>query len=141
MGPGLALALALGAWAWSRWRPSLVEVRGESMTPTLRSGDLALVLRARRPRRGWVVVLERPDGLEVVKRVVAGPGDLAPDARVLGPGGCWVEGDAPARSTDSRRLGPIQVGAIRGRVVAVCWPPSRWSVVRSRRPPLPTLAG
>ncbi len=135
---GLALGLAAAAW---RLRPGLVEVQGRSMVPTLEPGDLAIVVPVRRPRTGWVVVLERPDrpGLEVAKRVIAGPGGLAPDAGALGPEECWVEGDAPAASTDSRRFGPVPVGAIRGRVVAVCWPPRRWSVVRSRRPPLPTI--
>ncbi len=136
---GLVLGLAAAAW---RLRPGLVEVRGRSMVPTLEPGDLALVVRVRRPRRGWVVVLERPDrpGLEVVKRVIAGPGDLAPDGGALGPDEWWIEGDAPTASTDSRRIGPVATGAIRGRAVAVCWPPGRWSVVRSRRPALPTLA-
>ncbi|GIU98902.1 MAG: hypothetical protein KatS3mg014_0518 [Actinomycetota bacterium] len=135
------IALGLGAWAWARWRPSVVEIRGDSMTPTLRAGDLALVVRVRSARRGWVVVARSPErpGLEIVKRVTAGPGDLAPDGRVLGPRECWVEGDAPASSTDSRRLGPLDLGDVRGRVLAVCWPPSRWSLVGSRRPALPTL--
>jgi len=115
-------------WAVRRLRPTLVEVRGESMRPALEPGDLALALRPARVRRGDVVVLEhlaRP-GLELVKRVVAGPGGRAPDGRVLGPDELWVEGDRREGSTDSRRLGPASVHDVRARVALVLWPPHRW---------------
>lgn len=126
----LSLAAVAGGIGWViRWlRPTLVEVRGESMRPTLEPGDLALALRGTRARRGDVVVVEhlaRP-GLELVKRVVVGPGGRAPDGRELGADELWVEGDGRAGSTDSRQLGPVSGHDVRARVVLVLWPPRRW---------------
>ncbi len=124
----LAGASAALAWALRSLRPTLLEVRGESMRPTLEPGDLVLALRPGRIRRGDVVVVEhlaRP-GLELVKRVVAGPGGRAPDGRELGPDELWVEGDAPAGSTDSRQLGPVREHDVRARAMLVLWPPRRF---------------
>lgn len=97
------------------------------MAPTLEPGDLVLGVRPRRIRRGDVVVIEHPGrpGFEVVKRVLAGPGGTAPDGRELGPAQLWVEGDAPGASTDSRAFGPVGTDAVRGRVIAIWWPPAR----------------
>lgn len=122
-------------WALRRAGIAVVEVRGESMRPTLEPGDLALTVRPGRVRRGDVVVVEhlaRP-GLELVKRVIALPGERAPDGRVLGPGELWVEGDRPERSTDSRRLGPVSEHDVRARVALVLWPPRGWGAVRRLR--------
>lgn len=124
----LAGGSAALAWAVRSLRPTLLEVRGESMRPTLEPGDLLLALRPGRVRPGDVVVIEhlaRP-GLELVKRVVAGPGGRAPDGRELGSDELWVEGDAPAGSTDSRRLGPVSEHDVRARAVLVLWPPRRF---------------
>ncbi len=120
--PVLLVALAALGAGWARWRPFRVEVRGWSMAPALADGDWALAVRGG-PRRGAVVVLEDPrrPGVELVKRVVAGPGDVAPDGQVLGPDAWWVEGDG-AGSTDSRDFGPVAGAAVRGRVVLVWWP-------------------
>lgn len=105
----------------------LVRVSGESMAPTYRSSDLLVTRRVGRagPTRGDVVVL-RHGALRMVKRVVAGPGDLVEleagrlfvegtsvdgRPRVRGartrtwlvPAGHWfVVGDAQAVSDDSR---------------------------------------
>lgn len=115
-----------------RTRPFRVEVRGDSMAPTLRSGDVAVAAVFGAPRVGDVVVLEHPErpGLELVKRVTAGPGDLGSDARALGPGEWWVEGDDPLRSTDSRHFGAVGIDDVRARVALVVWPPSRVRVLR-----------
>ena len=98
------------------------------MRPTLEPRDWALVVRARRVGTGVVVVVEHPErpGFELVKRVVAIPGQRAPNGRDLEPGQVWVEGDAPEASTDSRSFGPVGSGGVRGRVVLVWWPPRRW---------------
>jgi hypothetical protein len=74
-----------------------------------------------------VVVVEHPDrpGYEMVKRVVAVPGDLAPDGRVLDADAFWVEGDSPDASTDSRTFGPVPRSKLGGRVRLVYWPPDR----------------
>ena len=95
----------------ARW--VFARVSGPSMVPTVRSGDRLLVRRlaAGEPVRPGDVVLARfPARPEVlaVKRV----------RRVL-PDGCWVEGDNPFATDDSRTYGtavPV------GRVLARVWP-------------------
>jgi signal peptidase I len=123
---GLALAAAAGWWAVRR-RPFRVAVEGDSMRPSLEPGEWALAVRRTRIRRGEVVVLEHPSrpGFEMVKRVLAVPGDVAPDGRELGPDELWVEGDAPGVSTDSRSFGPVGLDRVKGIVVLVYWPPDR----------------
>ena len=93
-----------------------IRVRGPSMAPTLKDGDVVLARRTDAPRTGDVVVVTwvaRPQQLSI-KRA----------GRRNGTG--WhVEGDNPGASTDSRDLGPAQV---HGVVVARLWPhPSRLS--------------
>ncbi len=97
------------------------------MAPTLLPGDWALAVRSRRLRRGDVVVVEHPRraGLEMVKRIVAGPGESAPDGRTLGPADWWVEGDAPDGSNDSRHFGPVTSEQVKALVRFVYWPPER----------------
>ena len=129
-----ALALATAMWLLVRWRPFRVEVRGDSMVPTLWPGDRALAVAARRTARGHVVVVEHPTrpGLEIVKRVTGIPGDMAPDGRILGADEYWIEGDNPGRSTDSRQHGVVRAGQVRARVRVVYWPPSRGRLVAGR---------
>ncbi|HEU4356788.1 MAG TPA: S26 family signal peptidase [Actinomycetota bacterium] len=129
-----ALAIATAIWLVVRWRPSRVEVRGDSMVPALWPGDRALAVAARRLTRGHVVVIEHPTrpGLEIVKRITGVPGDLTPDGRILGADEYWIEGDNPGRSTDSRQHGAVRVGQVRARVRVVYWPPSRSRLVSSR---------
>ena len=129
---GLAAVLTI-----VRWRPFRVEIQGDSMAPTLLPGDWALAVRRREVRRGEVVVVEHPKrpGFEMVKRVTGVPGDLAPDGRLLGPDEFWVEGDHPARSTDSRHFGPVGRGNVKASVRLVYWPTSRRRVVRPGSPP------
>jgi nickel-type superoxide dismutase maturation protease len=80
----------------SRWWA--VEVRGDSMAPTLCEGDWLLARRTTRVRPGDLVVLARPDrpNLLVVKRLIR-----------RDETGWWVEGDNPAASDDSRLFGPV----------------------------------
>lgn len=100
------------------------------MEPTLREGDLVAIVRARRIRRGDVVVARRADGLEVIKRVGALPGEAAPDGRPLGEDQYFLAGDNPAESTDSRDLGAFPLERIAGRVAACYWPPGRAGLIR-----------
>ncbi|HEX5951411.1 MAG TPA: S26 family signal peptidase, partial [Actinomycetota bacterium] len=131
-----ALALATAVWLVVRWRPSRVEVRGDSMIPTLWPGDRALAVPARRPRRGHVVVVEHParSGFEIVKRITGVPGDMAPDGRILGANEFWVEGDNPARSTDSRHHGAVHAAQVKARVELVYSPSSHRRLVSTGRP-------
>lgn len=119
----IGIAVAYGAL---RWRPFRVEVRGDSMLPTLQPGDWALAVR-RPVRVGDIAVVEHPGrpGFELVKRVVAVPGDPVAHGRVLGADEYWVEGDARASSSDSRRFGPVRSADVKGTVVYVWWPPGR----------------
>jgi signal peptidase I len=118
---------AAAAYAFLRWKPFRVEVNGPSMRPSLEQGDWALAVPTARFRRSDVVVVEHPgrDGFEMVKRVTAVPGDLAPDGRVLGRDEFWVQGDAPEASTDSRAFGAVPRARLKARVRLVYWPTER----------------
>jgi nickel-type superoxide dismutase maturation protease len=122
-----ALVAAGIAYCCLRWRPSRVEIRGSSMAPLLWAGDWALTVPARRVAVGDVVVIEHPHrpGFEMVKRIVAAPGDLDPSGDPLGADGWWVEGDNPDESTDSRHFGPLGRDDILAHVMLVYWPPHR----------------
>jgi len=123
-----ATALAAVAVALWRWRPFRVEIEGASMAPALVPGDWAVATRVHSIARGDVVVLDHPlwPGIELVKRVLGGPGDPAlPDGRPLGPDEWFVVGDNHDASTDSRSFGPVCRRAISGRVRFVYWPPAR----------------
>jgi signal peptidase I len=109
-----------------RWRPFRVEVRGDSMIPTLEPGDWALAVM-KPVRFGDIVVVEHPErpGFELVKRVIAMPGDVVADGRTLGPDELWIQGDAGESSSDSRSFGPVRRVDVRGTVVFVWWPSAR----------------
>ena len=91
-----------------RWRR--VAVRGPSMSPTVRDGDVLLVRFGAEPAAGDVALVrwsQRPGQLSV-KRAVR------PDGA-----GWWVLGDNPDGSTDSRTLGPADVVGVAS---ARMWP-------------------
>ena len=115
------------AYSFLRWKPFRVEIEGSSMSPALEPGDWALAVAPGRLGRGDVVVIEHPTRpvFELVKRVVAEPGDVTSDGRLLRADEYWVEGDNVAASTDSRRFGPVRREAVRAEVRLVYWPPSR----------------
>ncbi len=93
-------------------------VRGPSMSPALRDGDVVLVTFGARPRTGDVVLVRWP----------ARPGQLSIKRADRPAGAGWhVTGDNPYGSTDSAQLGPAEVlGVVRVRL----WP----SPTRLRRP-------
>jgi nickel-type superoxide dismutase maturation protease len=100
-----------------RWRPiRRVEVRGDSMRPTLEPGDRLLVVRGGPARVGDVVAVGDPraPARTMLKRVAA-----------RGPAGVTVLGDNAAASTDSRSLGPLPPAAVRGRAVYRYFPDDR----------------
>jgi mitochondrial inner membrane protease subunit 1 len=96
------------------------------MAPTVLPGELLVAVSPRELRRGDVVLVEHPDrpGYEMVKRLTGLPEDVV-EGRRLGPGECWILGDAPDASTDSRAFGPVHREAIRGVVVFRYWPRAR----------------
>ncbi len=118
-----------------------VMVRGESMEPALSDGDRVLVSRAayrsEAPRPGDVVLLTTSvAGVETIKRIVSGPGDLTPggvNAGALQPGQYWVQGDNVAVSRDSRVFGPVDRREITGRVWYRYSPADRVGRIRTGR--------
>ncbi|MGF1645310.1 MAG: S24 family peptidase [Kineosporiaceae bacterium] len=85
----------------------MVRVRGRSMLPTLRPGDLLLVRGGAVASPGNLVVVRLPGDRPVaVKRLVA---------RV--PEGWWVERDNPAEGVDSWLVGAVDEAGLLGRVV------------------------
>jgi signal peptidase I len=95
-----------------RHRIGIVRVRGRSMLPTLRDGDLLIVRHGAPVRPGVLVVVDLPGRGLAVKRATH---------RV--PEGWWVERDNPAEGTDSWLVGAVPVEAVRAVVVGRLWPP------------------
>jgi signal peptidase I len=147
-GASVAVAAALAGWAVTRWRGMFrAAVQGHSMVPTLLPGQFLIAARARRIRRGDVVVLRFAEpGIEAVKRVVGLPGERVrvvagrvevngrplhePHAHGEGASGEWsvgageylVMGDNRESSTDGRAYGPAPREAIVGVVRFRYWP-------------------
>ena len=121
-----SVAVAI-AWTVVRRRPFRVAVEGASMVPTLLPGDWALAASGARLGRGDVVVVEHPGrpGYEMVKRLIAVPGDRVNGDRLLGPDEYWIEGDHTNASSDSRHFGPVRGEQLTAKVLLIYWPPSR----------------
>ncbi len=109
----------------------LVRVRGDSMAPTLKSGDLLVVRDEVDPSqplfRGALVVSAPRGGAvrPIVKRLIGLPGDeVARSGRTwqLGTDDYFLAGDAPHESCDSRMWGPVRRRELVGRVWLRLWP-------------------
>jgi len=129
-----ASALAATVMAGVGVRRSLMRVRGLSMRPTLREGDLVLTVplppvsgdgplhgaawetRRRLVRPGVMVVLSEPGdrGHLIIKRVTA-----------ITPEGVEVAGDDPGWSIDSRTFGSVPHRDVRRIVLGKVPLPSR----------------
>ncbi|MFQ6044377.1 MAG: nickel-type superoxide dismutase maturation protease [Candidatus Poribacteria bacterium] len=89
-------------------------ITGNSMVPLLKPGDEVLVNpRAYRrvlPKSGDIVVARHPyrKDLRLVKRVA----EVFPDGR------CFIKGDNPSESTDSRSFGTVTPEKILGQVTS-----------------------
>mmetsp|Transcript_87691 Transcript_87691/g.248437 ORF Transcript_87691/g.248437 Transcript_87691/m.248437 type:complete len:158 (-) Transcript_87691:70-543(-) len=111
-------------------------VEGRSMDPTLNPQDTlvnrcfrdwVLVHRNAEFRKGDVVVLRDPGtDRRIVKRLVAQENEFVPKGdggiAYVPPGHCWVEGDNPHLSADSRAFGPVPLGLLDALVISVVWP-------------------
>ena len=110
-------------------------VRGNSMAPTLRDGDLVhtipIALRWASLRRGSIVVADAPwaPGQITIKRVVALPGDSEvagmAESVFVDDGEFFLIGDNRSEAVDSRRYGPVPAGDIIG-LVWLTMPAHRW---------------
>jgi signal peptidase I len=115
----LAVGSCLSYLVFSRFAVGTAVVCGESMTPTLRPGQLCIIHKwpylLGQPRRGDLVVYRHPDteGL-TVKRVIGVPGDEIRFRHpfVLVNGQRLVEGYLPEEETTTR-------GAMAGESVEV----------------------
>ena len=94
-------------------------VRGRSMLPTLREGDLLLVRHGARVRPGDLVVARFADGTLAVKR--------AAEERPTRTGGAgwWLVSDNPGEGVDSRHRGPVADDQVVGVVRLRVWPSPR----------------
>ncbi|XP_010918725.1 uncharacterized protein [Elaeis guineensis] len=134
---------------------TLSPVRGSSMHPTFTGsstsfpgslkGDVVLVerfcLQKYKFSHGDVIIFRSPTNQKqmFVKRLIALPGDWiqvpeSSEILQIQEGHCWVEGDNPASSLDSRSFGPIPLGLVQGRVTHVIWPPQRIGQVERKMP-------
>ncbi|KAL8132520.1 uncharacterized protein LOC141712105 [Apium graveolens] len=132
---------------------SIVPVRGCSMSPTFNpqcstssetfTADRVLVekfcLQKYKFSHGDVVVFCSPNDHKekFVKRITALSGDwvsspYSNDVMKIPDGHCWVEGDNSASSLDSKSIGPVPLGLIKGRATHIIWPPKRIGRVEQR---------
>ncbi|KAG5253345.1 mitochondrial inner membrane protease [Salix suchowensis] len=127
---------------------SIVPVRGGSMSPTFNprtnTDDRVLIekfcLAKYKFSHGDVVVFRSPSDhkQKLIKRIIGLPGDWIGtpqnDVIKIPEGHCWVEGDNPVSSMDSRTFGPIPLGLVHGRATTIVWPPQRICQVEKRIP-------
>jgi len=92
-------------------RRRLLKVEGDSMHPTLKSGDVVLIDPGAFIAIGDIVVAQHPykQSVKLIKRVES-----------IELGGRYVlKGDNPAGSTDSRTVGTIAKADIAGKVICL----------------------
>lgn len=114
-----------GGQPLGRRRVRVARVRGVSMEPTLRDGDLVVVWSGAPMGLDDLVVAQVPGRPLLVKRVVARE-----------PDGWWLERDNPRAGLDSWTVGVVPDEDMVGRVAFRLWPPRR----RTRPPPTRPLA-
>lgn len=91
-------------------RVGLARVSGRSMEPTLRPGDLVVVLHGAPVRPGRLVVCRLPDGPMGARPLGI---KRARCRRIVdGQVAWWVHSDNPAQGTDSRTFGPVDPRAV-----------------------------
>lgn len=110
---------------------------GDSMEPTIHSGDLVIIQRfskiIKNVDKGDVIIAKSPEEYNkfIMKRVKAVDGQMVRrgiNYQVVPRGSVWLEGDNHTNSTDSWDFGPVPKGLIHGRVVCRIWPISNFSM-------------
>lgn len=96
-------------------RPAVVRVTGRSMEPTLREGDLLLVLHGARPRAGRLALVRLPPDEEGAPRPVSVKRVTGPDPQ--DPRRWWVERDNPREGVDSWLVGSLPDADVLARVL------------------------
>ncbi len=94
-------------------------VTGQSMEPTLPEYSVHVTIPDLEPEVGDIVTFWH-DNMLLVKRVVAGPGDIVNHwgkPITLGVNEYYVLGDNRENSRDSRSFGPIDGADITGRLI------------------------
>lgn len=99
--------------------PALVRVRGRSMLPTYRDGDVLLVLRGVRPRAGRAVVVRLPPDGEGRARPLAVKRLSGPDPAE--PHRWWIDSDNPAEGVTSFDVGSLSGDDIVAVVLGLVW--------------------
>ncbi|KAH8280476.1 hypothetical protein KR018_007936 [Drosophila ironensis] len=92
--------------------------------------------------RGHIISLISPKdpAQKIIKRVVALQGDVVSTMGYkhemvrVPEGHCWVEGDHTGHSMDSNTFGPVALGLMSARAVAIVWPPERWRFLKNELP-------
>lgn len=96
-------------------RPGLARVVGASMEPTLREGDLLLVLWGVRPRVGSLAIVELPRDDHGASRPPSVKRVTGTDPQ--DPSRWWVERDNPRVGVDSWLVGSLPDDALLARVL------------------------
>jgi phage repressor protein C with HTH and peptisase S24 domain len=101
--------------------PALVRVRGRSMLPTYRDGDVLLVLRGGRPRPGRVAVVRLPPDANGIPRPLAVKRVTGPDPDDASR--WWVDSDNPAEGVTSFDVGSLAGPDVVAVAVGLVWRP------------------
>ena len=77
----------------------IVRVEGNSMLPTLKDGDIVSVNSNAKPAKNIIVLANHPykQSVKIIKRI----------SKIDENGNCFLLGDNPTESTDSRTFGVI----------------------------------
>lgn len=96
-------------------RPGVARVVGASMEPTLREGDLLLVLWGARARVGSLAIVELPRDEHGAARPISVKRVVGTDPN--DPSRWWVERDNPRVGVDSWLVGSLPNEAILARIL------------------------